>query len=86
MWRTVLRPGGATEHPPELDALLSRTASDRDLVGACQLPLAECLAGHHAACVLLGDGFEAFPCAAIVASAVDELMEGAQLDCILRPF
>jgi len=86
--RSVLRLGSdatlAASSSLEVNSLLPRRASDRELLDACQLPLEAVLKGHRAACVLCGGGFEPFAASAVVASAVRALTEDAPFEYIVR--
>ena len=90
---TVLRLGKSAplEHYEQAstpDAVLPAGTSDGGLAeaftGEC---LSECLAGHHAACVLLGHGFSPWPAGTVLAAAMHALLsaaERAQHECIVR--
>ena len=89
---TVLRLGTSAplEHYEQVstpDAVLPAGTSDVGLAEAFPWELAECLSGHHAACVLLGHGFSPWPAASVLAAAMHALLsaaERAQHECIVR--
>ena len=89
---TVLRLGTSAplEHYEQAttpDAVLPAGTSDGALAEAFPWELAECLSGHHAACVLLGHGFSPWPAATVLAAAMHALVSAAervQRDSIVR--